>query len=155
MEIWKPFRHGYYEVSNLGRVRRVKPGGRNTYPGRVLKGRRNSKGYSIVTSYYHGRIKAHAIHVLVAAAFIGPRPLGKEIHHKDFDKTNNRWDNLKYKTHVKHIRHHHSRLNWHKVRKIRSLYDKGETQRYIAIKFRVSQSSISHIVNQKHWTVAA
>jgi len=36
IERWVAVAKGYYEVSNLGRVRRVKPG-RRTYVGKVLK----------------------------------------------------------------------------------------------------------------------
>jgi hypothetical protein len=35
---------------------------------------------------------------MVAEAFIGPRPLGHHIHHKDANKQNARADNLEYVT---------------------------------------------------------
>jgi hypothetical protein len=38
------------------------------------------------------------VHRLVAAAFHGPRPEGKIVHHKDHKKRNNKPDNLEYTT---------------------------------------------------------
>jgi len=43
--------------------------------------------------------------VLVAAAFIGPRPPGKEVNHKDGIKTTNAPKNLEYVTHDENMKH--------------------------------------------------
>jgi hypothetical protein len=45
-----------------------------------------------------GRTLNFRIHKLVAEAFLGPRPPGLVIIHKDEDQTNNRASNLKYGT---------------------------------------------------------
>lgn len=51
------------------------------------------------------------LHVLVAEAFIGPRPDGLEVHHIDHDRMNPRVDNLEYVTHQENValahKHHH------------------------------------------------
>jgi len=96
-EIRKSFRHGYYEVSNLGIAYRVKPG-QATYPGKTLEAAPNKDGYLSVSTSYHCKKKTYYIHLLVARKFLGPCPPGKEVHHRDHNKQNNRWDNLKYVT---------------------------------------------------------
>ena len=40
----------------------------------------------------------HFAHHLVAAAFLGPRPLGMQINHKNGIKTDNYFTNLEYVT---------------------------------------------------------
>lgn len=44
------------------------------------------------------RGKAINVHTLVAAAFIGPKPEGKEVDHIDKNKENNYYKNLRYVT---------------------------------------------------------
>jgi len=98
-EIWRPI-PGYeelYEVSNLGRVRRcpkvmaLADDGRGRYPRvRLFKDQ-------------DGRF--HRVHQLVAAAFIGEKPRGHEINHKNGNSTDNRPENLEYCTKSENIRH--------------------------------------------------
>lgn len=45
------------------------------------------------------------VHALVAAAFIGERPEGLDVNHKDGDKTNNRACNLEYVTRSENVLH--------------------------------------------------
>lgn len=45
------------------------------------------------------------IHSLVAAAFIGPRPEGLVINHKDGNRLNNVVENLEYCTYSENYRH--------------------------------------------------
>lgn len=45
-----------------------------------------------------GRGNSRCVHMLVAEAFLGPRPIGQEVRHKDDDRTNPRLDNLEYGT---------------------------------------------------------
>ena len=84
-EYWKDIEgaDGKYQVSNLGRVRKVK----------YLKPY-NIDGYPIVC--LDGRAKA--VHRLVAETFLD-NPEGKEfVNHKDGDRTNARQDNLEWVT---------------------------------------------------------
>lgn len=111
-EIWKNVtEEGYenlYEVSNLGRVRRI--GKKN---GKCLKPYPNKKGYLQVDLTNNGKRKCCRIHRLVAKAFI-PNPNNlEEVNHKDENKTNNMVTNLEwctseynanYKTRNKRIR---------------------------------------------------
>ena len=164
-EIRKPFRHGYYEISNLGIAYRVKAGMGAT-AGKILKSHPDKDGYLIIQTHYHGRYRNHKIHQLVAAAFIGPCPEGMEVHHKDEVKTNCRWDNLEYKTKGSH-RLHHTRKGMYKgennggakltqedVDEIRQLYATGKYHKYsktLAVKFSVSQMTIWKIVSNRMW----
>lgn len=105
-EIWLPV-VGFedtYSVSSFGRVRRDIRGP-GTQAGRILKPHVTQKGYHSVC--LSRDLKGHTIfvHVVVAEAFIGPRPEGQEINHKDADKQHNVPSNLEWTTHLLNIRH--------------------------------------------------
>lgn len=101
MEQWKPI-DGWcgYEVSNMGRVRSHKRSRR--YPDatlpRVLSGYSLPSGYVMVDTKDRGLRGKHYVHRLVAAAFIGTCPDGREVAHLDGDPANNRAENLTYAT---------------------------------------------------------
>jgi hypothetical protein len=99
---WIP--EGYYEVSNLGRVRSIKAR-KGCHKGRILKSRCKKKGRPSVGLQLNGKGKTHSVHQLVAVAFIGSCPPGKEVNHKDLDRLNNRSTNLEYITHQENIQH--------------------------------------------------
>lgn len=106
-EEWRPV-VGYesrYEVSNLGALRRTcaTKGGRKE----EMMPYMNAKGYLRIR-LSHGTkdtSKAHRVHKLVAAAFIGPAPEKHEVNHIDADKQNNGLDNLEYVSHAKNMEH--------------------------------------------------
>jgi hypothetical protein len=93
-EEWRPI-PGFpgYEVSNMGRVlshRRGRP--------RVLRQSPDGRRYQKVVLYREDLRATRPVHVLVALAFIGPRPAGLQIRHLDGNSDNNRPWNLKYGT---------------------------------------------------------
>ena len=94
-EIWKPVvgYEGHYEVSNYGDVASIKSCAR-----RVLSKLKQRSGHLGVPLCLDGIKTRHRIHVLVAEAFIGPRPPGLEVRHLDGDPTDNRVSNLRYGT---------------------------------------------------------
>lgn len=49
--------------------------------------------------------KMQLIHVLVTVAFLGDCPNGKEVNHKNGDKSDNRLTNLEYVTHSENMKH--------------------------------------------------
>lgn len=116
-ERWKPVvgYEGYYEVSSWGRVRSldreyVDALGRNRrVVGRVLRPSTCSKGYQKVTLSLSGDCRNHSVHVLVAAAFIGPRPVGFDVMHADDNPSNNHVSNLSYGTPAENNRQRDSR----------------------------------------------
>ena len=98
---------GLYQISNLGRVRRlpkiitdVSQGGvrKRLFDGRILSQSFAGCGYKSVMLSKDGCVKRHNVHRLVAQAFI-PNPNNlPEINHLDEDKTNNCVDNLEWCT---------------------------------------------------------
>ena len=94
---------GLYEVSDSGAVRSLDRIKRNrwgdyTQRGRILKAATTKDGYPIVALMRDGELKSHRVHVLVLAAFVGPRPDGLQACHFDGDPSNNRIENLRWDT---------------------------------------------------------
>lgn len=91
-EIWKYIDGyiGYYEVSNLGRVRTKR---------RLLKLKTGHHGYKYVELWKFGKVKRAKVHRLVLIAFIGP-PKGDQIcrHFPDPNPANNKLNNLQWGT---------------------------------------------------------
>ena len=90
-EIWKDIIgfEGIYEISNLGRIRRIKTG-------RILSTRRSDGWYITVTLYKDKKRYGKSLHRLVAETFV-PNPYNlPEVNHIDEDKINNRADNLEF-----------------------------------------------------------
>ena len=110
VEEWRAIKgyEGIYEVSNLGRVRSLdRIQSRSSwrqrefmqhYKGRILKLRKNNKGYCIVTLQVHRNFDTRLVSRLVAEAFI-PNPNNLPIvNHKDQVPTNNVASNLEWCT---------------------------------------------------------
>lgn len=152
-EQWKPIigYEGWYEVSNIGRIRRIKSEN-NTYIGRILSPRK--KRYVDINLSKNGMVKTCRIHKFVAEAFIGPRN-GFQINHKDGNKHNNIVSNLEYVT-PKENSAHARRLGLFKpVYKIKDsriplIFDMrkhGFSLKEIGEKFGVVKSTIGNILN--------
>lgn len=104
-EIWKDIEgyEGLYQISSLGRVRRIK-GGKGTASGRILKSFANS-GYFFVGLYVNSKQKHIGVHRLVAEAFI-PNPDNKsEVNHINGNKHDNRIVNLEWVTPSENMQH--------------------------------------------------
>ena len=141
--------NGYYEVSSEGQVRNVRTG-------RVLKpmmvGGAGNK-YPKVVLCVDGLQRGAMVHHLVAAAFIGPRPEGLVVRHRNGDRTDNRRRNLQYGTqrdNMRDARRHHQhkhKLTLRQIEKIRSLRAKGHKGRDLAKEFGVSEQYVCDIHN--------
>lgn len=111
-EIWKPIEgyEGYYEVSNMGRVRSVERRARfvSKHNGKECTRRvraremhctvgRKTKRISVMLSK-EGKTKRLSVHRLVAMAFVeNPNPgLFTEINHIDENPQNNKAENLEW-----------------------------------------------------------
>lgn len=161
-EVWRPCLDNY-EVSNMGRVRRTKPG-KNTHVGKILKAGLASMGYLTVAPVVGGKNVTHYVHELVAAAFIGPRPAGMLVNHKDTIKLNNRDSNLEYITfagNMAHaadagvlshgIEHYNAKMTDETVRALRADRAAGISYSKLAAKYGVVVSHAWQIVNGSAW----
>ena len=93
-----------YDASNQGRVRSWSPRWGKTAP-RLMVQIEDPKGYPRVTiADEGGQKRVVRVHILVASAFIGPRPDGLVTRHLDGDQSNNRPSNLAYGTHRENAR---------------------------------------------------
>lgn len=107
MEEWKPIKgyEGFYEVSNLGRVRSLdrivirSDGVKQTIKSKLLKGTHDKDGYLTVGLSKDYKTKQYKVHRLVAETFI-PNPDNKpEVDHINTDRTDNTVANLRWCTH--------------------------------------------------------
>jgi hypothetical protein len=80
-----------YQVTDDGRVW-------SDRTSRWLKPSPNSHGYQVVGLQADGRQYTRGVHVLVALAFIGPRPGRLVVCHGNGDRSDNRLVNLRYDT---------------------------------------------------------
>lgn len=176
-EIWRSVK-GYedlYEVSNIGRVRsldrvirmRYKSGKFNdrSFPGMIRKNILNEYGYYFVRLCDHGKENGHLVHRLVAQAFLGNPPDGKDIvNHKNGIRTDNSVENLEWCNksenalhainilkvswgdHCKGEKNPKCKLTDQDVLDIRQLSKSGATNTALAKRYAVSQQHISRIV---------
>lgn len=93
-----------YQISNLGRVRRLHYDSRCT-PLRILKPNLVRPGYFQVTLCDGSLQKCLKVHRLVAITFIGKPPSGYQTNHKDGNKINNQVENLEWVTPGDNDRH--------------------------------------------------
>lgn len=100
-EVWRQVTadDGRYQVSSLGRVRSCRIGGE----WRLLTTSLRSRTSRYLSVRVDGRTRY--VHDLVASVFIGPRPDGTQVNHKDTDKLNNVATNLEYVTQQNNIAH--------------------------------------------------
>lgn len=100
-EIWKDVvgYEGSYQVSNLGRVKRIKHTTKNYFfSERIVNQYVNMNGYMMAPLSKDGKDKHKAVHRLVAQAFI-PNPNNLQcVNHKDENKQNNNVENLEWCT---------------------------------------------------------
>lgn len=110
-----------------------------------------------------GGEKLVRVHVLVAEAFIGPRPFGMVTRHLDGDNFNNRKSNLAWGTHQENsddmrrhgtvlfgVTHGSAKLTEAKVRKIKRLLHK-HTNQEVANRIGMSNQQISNIKLGRSW----
>jgi hypothetical protein len=171
-EIWKNIEgyDGWYQVSNMGRVRSWKHKGvlkQKMKNPRILSPGRLSSGYRQVgITDIDGKRKSKYISRLVASAFISNIDNKPQVNHIDGNKDNNRASNLEWVT-DKENKHHanntglmknkgednqYSKLTEEDVLEIRSAYKLGcFTQKEIGNAYNVKQAIVSKILNRKLW----
>lgn len=165
-ELWKPVvgYEGLYEVSNMGRVRRLDtiiggPHGRRVWRGRVLRPHFARDGRACVSLGRGGKQTTRRVHVLVAAAFLGPRPEGADVCHYDGDASNNIVGNLRYDTRanntrdaLRHGTHNTQKLSANDVRHIRATTPRTrDAYKAAALRYGVCESTIQNIMYRRVW----
>ena len=113
MEIWKDINGycGYYEISNIGRVKSKKRQTNNsttTFMTKeiILKSYLNKAGYPSVALYVSKKKKSTVkVHRLVAKVFISNPHSKKTVNHINGIKTDNRVENLEWATHKENMQH--------------------------------------------------
>lgn len=105
MEIWKPIpKFSDYEVSNLGRVKSIRPrrGSRAAVNNGIIDGwvKANRYGYKrqAVSLRKDGATVIRHVHLLVLEAFVGEALEGQVCRHLDGNALNNKLSNLKWGT---------------------------------------------------------
>ena len=170
-EIWRVIL-GYptYEVSNLGRVRRITTG-RILKNGRLPAWRNKNLPYARVGLSVRGTKapKGFMVHKLVANAFV-PNPDNKPcVNHINHDPFDARAANLEWCTHRENTMHaylagrlpvphpghgvhnHDAKLTDDDVRKIRKMSATGLSNARVAKVFGIDRSIVSRIKNGHSW----
>jgi hypothetical protein len=180
-EIWKDIAgyEGYYQVSNLGRVKsldRIIPHKRHIthhLKGKICKGKIiKAGGYVVVSLGKNNQGKWIKVHQIVAKTFI-PNPENKhEIDHINAIPTDNRVENLRWATRLENAnnpitktsiakskignkcRMKLNKLDYKKVSEIRILLSKGDKRGYmsdIARKYGVTPTTVWNIKINRIW----
>lgn len=140
-EVWKDIKEfeGFYQISNLGRVRSLDREVKRSeeimkVKGKIIKAHLNTKGYKVVDLYKDGKRKHKHVHYLIAKAFI-PNPDNKSfIDHIDTNKTNNNISNLRWCTHKENMNNEITLKKQKESQKGKKLSE--ETKRKIGEAFR-------------------
>jgi hypothetical protein len=131
---------------------------------RKLNPRTSNKGYAQTTFYQPQKI-LRSVHQLVLLAFVGPCPPGMEAcHFPDRNRTNNRLANLRWDTHKENSvdrdrhgtvargeRQGSSKLTKELVLEIRRELDAGGSQRGIARKHHIANTTVWKIHHRRRW----
>jgi len=167
-EEWRPVigYAGLYMVSSLGRVYSVRTG-------RILLGTVTKQGYvQVRLTDRHMNARCRTVHVLAAEAFIGPRPTGHVVNHRNAKKTFNVVSNLEYVTpgenirravRLGHLRPHfkpgenniNARLTADDVRAIRALREQRVPAAELAAQYGVTTATIYRIGKRVLWRYIA
>ena len=151
----------HYYISKCGELITTKFGFPRILPGSLIG------GYRGATLCYEGFRDLTRHHHLVMRWWVGPRPEGMVINHKDGVKINNRLENLEYCTpkenreHAKLHRLYHSgdrhagsKLSNEAVELLKRAYAVGMSLNQLARAFEVDKKAISQVLNGTTWRYA-
>lgn len=97
---------GKYEVSSLGKIKRIEGTyycghnrkQLNTVKGGIMSTSKTKKGYLVIQLSYNGKRESFTVGRLVWTSFNGEIPEGMQVNHINEDKTDNRLENLNLMT---------------------------------------------------------
>lgn len=97
--IWKdiPSYEGLYQASNLGEIRSLKRG--------LVLSPSTHRGYKKVNLFKNGKYTTFSVHRLILITFTDESIWKPEVNHKDYDRSNNRLDNLEWVTRGENVRY--------------------------------------------------
>lgn len=149
-----------YWISNLGRVK-----AHFAKRQKLLKINRRIQYPRVFLTDSEGKSKQWYTHVLIAYAFLGPRPDGHQINHIDGNGQNSALSNLEYVTPSENIKHAFrlglnrpmqgtlhpkSKLDEQKVRRIRRATKRGELPA-LAREYGVHESVVYRVAKRQTW----
>ena len=144
---------GYYEVSNLGKIRSLtKSNGHGSRirveTPRILNNSKTTTGYFKIDLFDERGRKGFKVHRLVAFAFI-PNPLNLPcVNHLDENPINNSFDNLEWCTHTYNVRYslllhrRSNRISIEQENEVVALYKEGKTGEELADKYNISHTTV-------------
>lgn len=156
-EIWKPLKgyEGYYEISNLGKVKSIKRYKKNKSKLQIVEEKilslyTNPKnGYVYVYLCKDGKYKNVRLHRLVAENFIDNKNNYPQVNHIDGDKTNNVVSNLEWCTASYNIKDLHKRNGTYmKDKEIIESYKKYKNCSKVAKVFKMSNQGIQSVLKR-------
>lgn len=163
-EIWKdiPEYEGYYQASNLGRIKSVDRivkhncGGPKKVRSKVLKGSIDKYGYRRIGLSKRGVVKHFFVHRIIALTFLGKSNL--VVNHIDGIKLNNHINNLEYVTTQENTAHavriglikNNSKINENNIIKD---YQNGSRLRELEKKYNTSHHDIRKILIKNKITI--
>lgn len=152
-----------YEVSNLGRIKRIR---RSTgaIAGAVLNPWKSNNGYMMVGLSRKSSVKTRLVHRLVAEAWIGQID-GMDVCHNNGMRHDNRLENLRIDTrkgnmqdiykHDTHIRGERCGTNKYSealMRQIKEEIRAGGVVRHIAMKYGIPAPTLYGVAKGKIWS---
>ena len=110
-EAWLPVvgYEGIYEVSDLGRVKRIKPG-KGTATGLLIPNWNSNNNSLNVMLRNHGKDRQYRVHRLVAQAFLENPENKSQVNHLNGNRGDNCVTNLEWATQSQNIHHAHEFL---------------------------------------------
>lgn len=171
IEVWKdiPGYEGCFQASDQGRIRsldryvptksRAGLWTERFIAGQIIKPHKRKDHYYTLCLAR----KPFTVHRLVAITFLGPRPEGFEVAHKDGDRANCKLENLRYSTHLDNLadmelhgtrhrgeKNYRAKLTEADIKEIRRRAG-SVFQRDLADEFGVGQATIWKIIHRERW----